>query len=212
MQPRISVVTLGVSDLDASAGFYERLGFTRSRKASDEAIVFFQLHGGAVLALYPREGLAEDADLPPSEPAAFFRRHPGCQLSLPRGGGYGHGRGPPGRGRSGQAPPGRLLGRLFRLLPRPGRTPLGTGPQPLRGLRRDRRAYPAGLTAHRAPPPGIPTVPAPSAGSHPTTPGVHAPMPARPISHFSDRVLTRKIFVVFPHYSSALQVPSAGGS
>lgn len=62
MEQRISIVTLGVSDLDRSRIFYERLGWHRS-KASAEGIIFFQA-GGMVLALYPRAELAKDAAIP----------------------------------------------------------------------------------------------------------------------------------------------------
>ncbi len=62
MEQRLSVVTLGVADLERSRRFYEDgLGWRRGN-ASDE-IVFFQI-GGAVLALFPRDALAEDAHLP----------------------------------------------------------------------------------------------------------------------------------------------------
>ncbi|HZQ34698.1 MAG TPA: VOC family protein [Dehalococcoidia bacterium] len=62
MEPRISIVTLGVADLQRSIRFYERgLGWTRSAAGSDR-IAFFPMHG-AVLALYPRHLLAEDANL-----------------------------------------------------------------------------------------------------------------------------------------------------
>lgn len=71
MQPKISIVTLGVSDVQKSAAFYERLGFSRSKGASQEQIVFFQLHGQAALALYEREALAEDANLPPGPAQGF---------------------------------------------------------------------------------------------------------------------------------------------
>jgi catechol 2,3-dioxygenase-like lactoylglutathione lyase family enzyme len=62
MEQRISIVTLGVSDLDRSRIFYERLGWHRS-KASAEGITFFQV-GEMVLALYPRAELAKDATIP----------------------------------------------------------------------------------------------------------------------------------------------------
>jgi len=61
MEQRISIVTLGVSNLDRSREFYERLGWRRSA-AGGEGIVFFQA-GGMALALYPREKLAEDANV-----------------------------------------------------------------------------------------------------------------------------------------------------
>lgn len=60
MDPRISIVTLGVADLAVSRRFYEAgLGW-KAAAASTDAICFFQL-GGLVLALYPRDLLAEDA-------------------------------------------------------------------------------------------------------------------------------------------------------
>jgi predicted lactoylglutathione lyase len=61
MEQRISIITLGVSDLDHSREFYERLGWRRSM-AGSEGIVFFQA-GGMALALYPREELAKDANI-----------------------------------------------------------------------------------------------------------------------------------------------------
>jgi catechol 2,3-dioxygenase-like lactoylglutathione lyase family enzyme len=60
VEPRISIVTLGVSDIEKARLFYESgLGWTPS-SASQGDIVFFPL-GGIVLALYPRALLAEDA-------------------------------------------------------------------------------------------------------------------------------------------------------
>jgi uncharacterized protein len=61
MEQRISIVTLGVADLDRSRKFYERLGWRRSM-ATAEGIVFFQA-GGMALALYPRSELAKDANI-----------------------------------------------------------------------------------------------------------------------------------------------------
>lgn len=65
MEPRISLVTLGVSDLTRSRTFYERLGWKAS-PASNEHVTFFQA-GGMALALYGRKALAEDAKLPNAE-------------------------------------------------------------------------------------------------------------------------------------------------
>ena len=60
VEPRLNIVTLGVSDLKKARKFYEKgLGWKAS-PASQGDIVFFQL-GGVVLALYPRDTLAEDA-------------------------------------------------------------------------------------------------------------------------------------------------------
>ena len=63
MEPRISLVTLGVRDLRRAIRFYEEgLGWPRAPIGGDE-IAFFRT-GGAVLALFPRELLAADANLP----------------------------------------------------------------------------------------------------------------------------------------------------
>jgi uncharacterized protein len=59
----ITLVTLGVSDVQASAVFYEKLGLKRA-PASQEAVVFFDMGGGA-LGLFGREPLAKDAGVPP---------------------------------------------------------------------------------------------------------------------------------------------------
>ncbi len=61
--PRLTVVTLGVQDLSRSRAFYcDGLGFHAS-SSSNESIVFLEA-GGAVLALYRRKLLADDANLP----------------------------------------------------------------------------------------------------------------------------------------------------
>lgn len=56
---RISIVTLGVSDMDRARDFYEKLGFVRAA-ASQDSVAFYQL-GAIVLALHPRTMLAADA-------------------------------------------------------------------------------------------------------------------------------------------------------
>ena len=63
MEQRLSLITLGVSNLTRSREFYERLGWRRSM-AKEESVVFFQA-GGMALALYPREELAKDATVAP---------------------------------------------------------------------------------------------------------------------------------------------------
>jgi catechol 2,3-dioxygenase-like lactoylglutathione lyase family enzyme len=63
MEQRISLITLGVTDLDRSRKFYEHLGWRRSMSEA-EGIVFFQT-GGMALALYPRNELAKDATVAP---------------------------------------------------------------------------------------------------------------------------------------------------
>jgi predicted lactoylglutathione lyase len=55
----LSLVTLGIVDLDRSIAFYEGLGWTRSMQAA-EGVAFFQL-GGIGLSLFPVTDLAADA-------------------------------------------------------------------------------------------------------------------------------------------------------
>jgi uncharacterized protein len=58
VEQRLSLVTLGVADLDASRRFYEALGWRETPRA--EGVVFFQA-GGMVVALWERAALAEDS-------------------------------------------------------------------------------------------------------------------------------------------------------
>jgi catechol 2,3-dioxygenase-like lactoylglutathione lyase family enzyme len=66
MEPRLTLVTLGVSDVAQSRSFYEALGFKASA-ASQDSVTFFDA-GGVVLALFGRAALAEDATVPNSAP------------------------------------------------------------------------------------------------------------------------------------------------
>jgi catechol 2,3-dioxygenase-like lactoylglutathione lyase family enzyme len=60
MEQRITFITLGVADLQASIDFYEnKLGWNRDAMSTND-IVFFKLNG-LMLSLYPREELAKDA-------------------------------------------------------------------------------------------------------------------------------------------------------
>jgi catechol 2,3-dioxygenase-like lactoylglutathione lyase family enzyme len=59
MEQRLTVVTLGVSDLARSRAFYEALGW-KTGAAPDDDVVFFQ-SGGIVFALWGRSQLAEDS-------------------------------------------------------------------------------------------------------------------------------------------------------
>lgn len=64
MRQKLTLVTLGVKNLDSSIAFYrDGLGWKAS-SASQDSIVFFDL-GGVGLALYPRNLLAEDATISP---------------------------------------------------------------------------------------------------------------------------------------------------
>ena len=60
MEPRVSLVTLGVSDLKRAVAFYrDGLGWPKSNIGGDE-VAFFKT-GGVVIALFPRESFAADA-------------------------------------------------------------------------------------------------------------------------------------------------------
>lgn len=63
MEQRVSLITLGVSDLERSRAFYEQLGWKQTNP-KNQGIVFFQT-GGMALALYPRAELAKDAAVSP---------------------------------------------------------------------------------------------------------------------------------------------------
>jgi uncharacterized protein len=59
MEQRVSLVTLGVADLQRSRAFYEALGWV-TRAAPEDDVVFFQA-GGLIVALWGRAQLAEDS-------------------------------------------------------------------------------------------------------------------------------------------------------
>ena len=61
MEQRISLVTLGVSDMAKSRRFYESLGWKASAPSND-GVTFFQA-GGLILGLYGARPLAEDAGI-----------------------------------------------------------------------------------------------------------------------------------------------------
>lgn len=66
LEQRVSLITLGVADLEASRRFYtDGLGWTPVRAVEGE-VVFFNLSPGLVLALYT--GLAADAAVEPRGP------------------------------------------------------------------------------------------------------------------------------------------------
>jgi uncharacterized protein len=65
MEQRLTVVTLGVSDLARARAFYEALGWTTGAEPDDD-VVFFQ-SGGMVVALWGRSQLAEDSGVTEGE-------------------------------------------------------------------------------------------------------------------------------------------------
>jgi len=68
MRPRITVITLGVDDLEKSLAFYrDGLGFPTQgvvgREFEHGAVAFFDLQPGLQLAIWPRADIAYDANI-----------------------------------------------------------------------------------------------------------------------------------------------------
>jgi len=61
MEPRVSLITIGVADLERSRAFYEALGW-RSDSKPEEGVVFFQ-SGSMVFGLWSRTELAKDSEV-----------------------------------------------------------------------------------------------------------------------------------------------------
>jgi catechol 2,3-dioxygenase-like lactoylglutathione lyase family enzyme len=59
MEQRLSLVTLGVRDLQRARAFYEALGWSTGAAPGDD-VVFFQA-GGMIVSLWSRASLAEDS-------------------------------------------------------------------------------------------------------------------------------------------------------
>ncbi|SIT79640.1 hypothetical protein SAMN05444128_0771 [Pontibacter indicus] len=62
MEQRITLITLGVRNLQRSREFYQQVFGWQPLESSTESIIFFQLNG-IQLALFPQESLADDAGL-----------------------------------------------------------------------------------------------------------------------------------------------------
>ena len=82
MKPRITLITLGVDDLDKAVRFYrDGLGLKTEGIVGAEfeygAVAFFDLQAGLKLALWPRTSLARDAGIAPGRagPADFTLGH-----------------------------------------------------------------------------------------------------------------------------------------
>lgn len=75
MKPRVTLITLGVDDLERAVTFYAKgLGLETEgivgREFEFGAVAFFELQAGLKLALWPRKSLAHDAGLPVGRPNA----------------------------------------------------------------------------------------------------------------------------------------------
>jgi catechol 2,3-dioxygenase-like lactoylglutathione lyase family enzyme len=74
MEPQITLLTLGVEDLERAVAFYrDGLGFSTKGIVGTEfengAVAFFTLQSGLKLALWPRRSLAADCGLPLQAPS-----------------------------------------------------------------------------------------------------------------------------------------------
>ncbi|HLE03953.1 MAG TPA: VOC family protein [Anaerolineales bacterium] len=75
MKPRVTVITLGVDDLQRSLAFYrDGLGLPTEGIIGEEfehgAVAFFDLQPGLKLAVWPRDSISQDAGIPRSERGA----------------------------------------------------------------------------------------------------------------------------------------------
>ncbi len=75
MKARITVITLGVDDLDRALSFYrDGLGLATKGIVGKEfehgAVAFFDLQHGLKLALWPRASISHDSGLPVDRPSA----------------------------------------------------------------------------------------------------------------------------------------------
>jgi uncharacterized protein len=82
MKPRITVITIGVDDLEKSLRFYrDGLGLETEGIIGTEfeygAVAFFDLQAGLKLAIWPRESIAHDSGIAvgPSSPTEFTLGH-----------------------------------------------------------------------------------------------------------------------------------------
>ncbi len=82
LKPRITVITLGVDDLEKSLAFYrDGLGFSTEGIIGEEyehgAVAFFDLQSGLKLAIWQRKNIAHDANVPltASSPVEFTLGH-----------------------------------------------------------------------------------------------------------------------------------------
>ncbi len=75
MKAKITVLTLGVDDLEKAVAFYrDGLGLPTKGIIGKEfeygAVAFFDLHGGVRLALWPRRSISKDTSLTQQQPSA----------------------------------------------------------------------------------------------------------------------------------------------
>lgn len=69
---RLTVITLGVTDMKRSIAFYSALGFKRKMNLTGDEVAFFET-GATALALFSWASLAEDAGIKAEPPPKAFR-------------------------------------------------------------------------------------------------------------------------------------------
>lgn len=74
MKPRITVITIGVDDLERSLHFYrDGLGLPTEgifgKEFEHGAVAFFDLQAGLKLAIWPRKSLSHDSGIPLGSPS-----------------------------------------------------------------------------------------------------------------------------------------------
>lgn len=74
MEQRITLVTLGVCDLERACAFYARLGWSPANDVAAQDVAFYQC-GGMVLALWHRDDLAADSGTTAHPPGAVTLAH-----------------------------------------------------------------------------------------------------------------------------------------
>ena len=148
-----SIVTLGVADLERSARFYRDLGWEQRGDLS-QGITWFKTTGSWI-GLFGYDALAEDAALAPT-PESDLPAYRGITLALNLASedavDLAFARVHEVGGRIVKPAHRTRVGRVLRLLRRPGRPPVGDLPQPRVPARR-RRAHRDRLTRSALSPP-----------------------------------------------------------
>ena len=131
MKPRITLITLGVDDLQRAVRFYrDGLGLKTEGIVGTEfeygAVAFFDLQAGLKVALWPRKSIAQDTGIATGRPNAtdFTIGHNVSSKGRSR---RGNGTSQKGRCSRREASARHLLGWLRGLLPRPRRACVGSG-------------------------------------------------------------------------------------
>jgi catechol 2,3-dioxygenase-like lactoylglutathione lyase family enzyme len=138
MEQRVSLITLGVRELERTRRFYEALGWSTGAAPSDD-VVFFQT-GGFIVALWDRAKLAEDSGV--QDDGMLGGRHARLQREVTERGRRDHRGSSESRSDDRSGAGYHVLGRIFRGVRRSGRSPLGGRSQPRLEAARGRDDHP----------------------------------------------------------------------